>query len=105
MVFIKNKEDFTCAHCGYKVVGNGYTNHCPQCLWSQHVDNDPGDRNALCGGLMSPQAIEKSGSVYNVIHVCQKCSMRRKNKIVPADNMETVVAVSKKVAESGIHLL
>ena len=24
---------------------NGYTNHCSQCLWSKHVDINPGDRS------------------------------------------------------------
>ncbi|MBR6751902.1 MAG: RNHCP domain-containing protein, partial [Alphaproteobacteria bacterium] len=42
--FVKRVENFTCAHCGAEVFGNGYTNHCPKCLWSRHVDNNPGDR-------------------------------------------------------------
>lgn len=43
--FTKTVEDFICAHCGTHVRGNGYTNHCPECLWSKHVDNNPGDRD------------------------------------------------------------
>jgi Zn finger protein HypA/HybF involved in hydrogenase expression len=49
-MFKRTIEDFTCEHCGEQVTGNGFTNHCPQCLWSKHVDIDPGDRLALCGG-------------------------------------------------------
>ncbi|MFA5023297.1 MAG: RNHCP domain-containing protein, partial [Candidatus Paceibacterota bacterium] len=30
--FKRQIEDFVCEHCGEKVVGNGYTNHCPRCL-------------------------------------------------------------------------
>ncbi|HCR42265.1 TPA: hypothetical protein DIV45_02815, partial [Patescibacteria group bacterium] len=36
--FIRTKEDFTCENCGHRVKGSGYTNHCPKCLYSQHVD-------------------------------------------------------------------
>ena len=49
--FIRKTEDFICEHCGREVRGNGYTNHCPYCLWSKHVDINPGDRAAGCGGL------------------------------------------------------
>ena len=51
--FIKVKEDFVCEHCGAEVKGDGYTNHCPKCLWSKHVDVHPGDRAAECGGMMA----------------------------------------------------
>ena len=43
MGFTRNIEDFTCEHCGATVKGNGYTNHCPMCLWSKHVDVDQGE--------------------------------------------------------------
>jgi hypothetical protein len=44
-------EDFECEHCGHLEEGNGYTNHCTSCLWSKHVDINPGDRAAECQGL------------------------------------------------------
>ena len=50
--FTRVVEDFTCGQCGAAVTGDGYTNHCPLCLWSRHVDINPGDRAAECGGLM-----------------------------------------------------
>jgi hypothetical protein len=40
--FQKTVEDFVCEHCGHPVAGNGYTNHCSQCLWSKHVDDNSG---------------------------------------------------------------
>ena len=52
--FVRRREDFVCEHCGTKVVGDGYTNHCPKCLWSKHVDIMPGDRAEDCQGLMRP---------------------------------------------------
>jgi len=50
--FQKRIEDFVCERCGAFVKGTGYTDHCPECLWSKHVDVNPGDREAECGGLM-----------------------------------------------------
>ncbi|MBU3901416.1 RNHCP domain-containing protein, partial [Patescibacteria group bacterium] len=44
--FQRKIEDFVCGHCGPKIKGTGYTDHCPKCLWSQHVDVNPGDRQA-----------------------------------------------------------
>jgi len=49
--FQKKKEDFKCEKCGREVIGTGYTNHCPDCLWSKHVDVNPGDRQSKCLGL------------------------------------------------------
>ena len=71
--FQKNKEDFVCQNCGFKVKGTGYTNHCPNCLWSKHVDIYPGDRKNNCGGLMKPIKIEVKNDNYLIIHQCLKC--------------------------------
>ena len=57
-LFQKTVEDFICEHCGNKVAGDGYTNHCPNCLWSKHVDVNPGDRAAICGGMMKAVKVE-----------------------------------------------
>ena len=73
MVFIRKTEDFICEHCGFSIEGNGYTNHCSECLYSKHVDIDPGDRANTCGGLMKPIAIEKKGKEYIIKHKCIKC--------------------------------
>ena len=51
-------EVFTCRNCGRVVIpegaGSAHRNHCPNCLCSLHVDEEPGDRAADCGGLMEP---------------------------------------------------
>jgi hypothetical protein len=49
--FQRTREDFTRERCRTFVKGGGYTNHCPECLWSKHVDVNPGDRQATCQGL------------------------------------------------------
>lgn len=92
-MFIRTKEDFTCEHCGRAVVGNGYTNHCPECLWSKHVDVDPGDRAAGCGGLMRPVSFEKRGEEIVVRHRCERCGHEKPNKLAPIDNLAALATV------------
>ena len=89
-------EDFTCNHCGYFVVGNGYTNHCPQCLWSQHVDINPGDRAASCLGMMQPISVTKRGRNYDIEFVCLICGKKHKNKCSESDDFGVMVKVGKQ---------
>ena len=70
--FQRRKEDFVCEHCGASVKGNGYTNHCPCCLWSKHVDINPGDRAESCGGLMEPVSVVSRQGHYLLTQKCQK---------------------------------
>lgn len=94
MSFQRRLENFTCEHCGADVIGNGYTNHCPKCLWSKHVDIDPGDRLAECGGMMEPVSLEGStGKGYTVTQKCQKCGFQRRNTIQEQDDPEAVLAL------------
>ena len=91
MTFIRTVEDFTCGHCGAVVVGNGYTNHCPVCLWSKHVDIAPGDRQSACAGLMKPTFLEQEKGEWVITHTCVVCGHTKRNKLSPADNFETAV--------------
>ncbi len=87
MSFTRTIENFTCEHCGEMVQGNGYTNHCPKCLWSKHVDVDPGDRAATCGGLMPPVSLERAGDEWSLTHRCEKCGHEKRNKTSKEDNL------------------
>jgi len=91
--FERRKEDFICAHCGAEVKGNGYTNHCPECLWSKHVDVNPGDRAATCGGIMKPFSYEKKGKEISIVHRCTKCGVERRVKSVEDDDFEKIIAL------------
>jgi len=94
--FIRIKEDFVCENCGTKIKGTGYTNHCPNCLWSKHVDiNIPGDRINSCQGLMRPIAVETKGDQYIIIHQCLKCKKIKKNKAGNSDNMDAIIELSQ----------
>lgn len=97
--FSRKQEDFICEHCGAEVHGNGYTNHCPQCLYSKHVDVNPGDRAADCGGLMEPVEIELKDGKYVVVQRCQKCGFVRRNKICDGDNFAAVLELSRRKTE------
>jgi len=90
--FRRQVEDFVCGHCGEAVAGNGYTNHCPACLWSRHVDESPGDRAEGCGGLMRPASVSLAKGEYIIDHVCQACGAKRQVKAAPADDISGFLA-------------
>lgn len=90
-------EEFECENCKRKVPKLGYScrNHCPYCLYSKHVDIDPGDRLEKCHGLLEPIGIETNGKKgYIIIFRCQKCGMIRKNKMAEDDDMEKIIELS-----------
>ncbi len=97
--FIRTIEDFTCGKCGSAVKGNGYTNHCPKCLWSRHVDIDPGDRKATCQGLMEPIRAMDEGSRRRIVHRCVVCGYEKVNDMVSEDSFEVLLQVMKNGAK------
>jgi hypothetical protein len=92
--FRRRKEDFICLNCGYHVRGNGYTNHCPACLFSKHVDINPGDRQCSCLGLMKPVGAESVRGGYVIIHQCIKCGAKKRNKAAQGDSFDAIVKAS-----------
>lgn len=98
--FQKKVEDFTCEHCGAEVKGTGYTNHCPKCLWSKHVDVNPGDRASLCGGMMPPVSVEqRKGGEFSLVLRCEKCRHERRNILTLNDNMEEAARIQRIFTE------
>lgn len=100
MVFIPREEAFICAHCQGKVhpLGKGtYRNHCPHCLWSKHVDEEgPGDRGSDCQGLMRPVSVEQKHGQWVIIHCCEECKKKSRNKAAPDDSSEVVRGVMRE---------
>ena len=86
--FARHQEDFTCELCHFYIQGNGYTNHCPGCLYSKHVDLNPGDRSSKCQGMMKPisKGLDKKG--YYIIHQCLSCHQLKRIKFLDADNKQ-----------------
>lgn len=68
-------DPFTCKVCGWPVVpagaGSSHRNHCPNCLYSLHLDKEPGDRASDCHGRMEPIGVwvRKNGE-WAIIHRC-----------------------------------
>ncbi len=92
-------ESFICKVCGEQVNNLGYTarDHCPYCLCSIHVDNNPGDRECNCHGILRPIGIEKAKKDnYKIIYKCDKCGMIKKNIMARDDNMDLIISLSSK---------
>ncbi len=94
MAFIRVVEDFSCEHCGHAVKGTGYTNHCPKCLWSRHVDTEPGDRKATCGGMMRPIRVEGSTPDYRIVHRCEACGHETRTNAASNDDAAALIAIA-----------
>lgn len=95
--FQRTKEFFTCQRCGTEVAGDGYTNHCTECLTSKHVDINPGDRLATCGGLMSVIDVEYIHGEWVLVHQCDVCGYQRKNRVHPEDNKTYLAQLQKDI--------
>ena len=90
-------EEFICEHCSKHVSKLEYTarDHCPYCLYSKHVDINPGDRANTCKGLLKPIGIEKFKDTYKIIYKCEKCKMEHKNIMAIDDNYDVILEISK----------
>lgn len=95
--FTKIDEEFICENCGAKVSKLGYScrNHCPVCLYSKHVDINPGDRAETCHGMLEPIKVEiDSKKGYIIIYKCKKCGKIRKNKAAEDDNIDLIIKLT-----------
>ena len=95
--FTEIDEEFVCENCGKKVDKLGYSsrNHCPYCLYSKHVDVNPGDREEDCHGMLKPVGAEiDSKKGYVIIFKCNKCGKIRRNKAAKDDNMDLIIKLT-----------
>ena len=101
----RNEQDqaFKCGHCrqfiGAPIAGGRQRNHCPNCLYSRHVDDTmPGDRKSTCGSIMKPVGLmsRRNGELV-LIHECLGCGKQDPNRIAADDNpvlLETIPVVA-----------
>lgn len=91
-------ESFICENCNKNVEKLEYSarDHCPYCLYSKHVDINPGDRANECKGLLKPIGIEKFKNTYKIIYKCQKCNQFHKNIIARDDDFNLIINLSVK---------
>ena len=94
--FNKLDESFICENCGKNVNTLGYSSrdHCPYCLYSKHVDINPGDRLNKCQGLLIPIDIEKFKDTYKIIYKCDKCGILHKNIAAIDDDFNKIIELS-----------
>lgn len=106
---------FRCAHCGMLVncsreySGVNNRNHCPNCLWSLHVDlYKAGDRKAECRARMRPIGLtlkhspkkyssETTGELM-IIHECTACGKISINRIAADDSPGNLLALYESSA-------
>ena len=94
-------DSFTCKVCGYPNTPHGaastHRNHCYNCLSSQHVDNEPGDREADCGGIMEAIGVwVRKGGEWAIIHRCKQCGQLNSNRIAADDNPLKLMSIALK---------
>lgn len=98
-------ESFTCKLCGRLVTpgeaGSDHRNHCPYCLSSQHLDIEPGDREAECGGLMEPIAVwvRKNGE-WALVHRCRVCGALSSNRVAADDSPVKLMSIAMRPVAS-----
>jgi len=97
----QENDGFTCQNCGEKVApqtNGSYRNHCPFCLYSLHIDINPGDRQSDCLGLMRPSAVDyNTQKGWQIRHICEKCGFARNNLVADSgeqpDDFELVLKI------------
>ncbi len=98
-------ESFHCAHCGKEIhpegAGSQHRNHCPHCLYSLHVDEEPGDRKATCHGQMEPiGVISKGDGDWSILHLCKSCGKLSLNRALADDNPLLLMQLAVKPLSS-----
>ena len=93
-----NKQRYKCPNCGWESDENQLDDpwdHCPNCLYSVHLDNRPGDRASSCHGRMEPIGVwvRKSGE-WAVIHRCKSCGKIHANRVAADDNPMKLMALA-----------
>lgn len=95
--FIRKTESFVCGNCGEGVVGDGYTDHCPRCLWGKHVDGEiPGDRASECRALMKPIESTYLSGEFKIHYKCTKCRHEFWVKAAEGDSRELLMELMIK---------
>jgi len=94
-------DTFKCKVCNYLVVpqgaGSNHRNHCPYCLSSQHLDIEPGDREADCGAAMEAIGVWiRKGGEWAIIHRCRICGHLSSNRIAADDNPLKLMSLALK---------
>ena len=67
-------------------------NHCNRCLYSLHLDIEPGDRANECGGMLEPVSVVLQGKKgYVITFRCKRCGAVIRNKSAADDDVEKLI--------------
>ncbi len=103
-MFLKNDQSFICVNCGSQVEKLGYTSrdHCNKCLYSLHVDIEPGDRLNECKGMLKPINVLDTGKKHMQIeYICTKCGKKTRNIVAADDSKEEILNIVRNYAKAG----
>jgi DNA-directed RNA polymerase subunit RPC12/RpoP len=94
--FVKNNRGFKCLVCGAAVPAHPTSSrdHCPACLYSVHVDINPGDRENPCRGLLEPVGFEIKRGKKRILYKCTSCRAQIVNEVAPDDDFEKVMSLA-----------
>ena len=64
---------------------------------SLHLDIEPGDREADCGGVMEPIAVwVRNKGEWAIIHRCKRCGDLSSNRVAADDNPMKLMSIAMK---------
>lgn len=93
---------FTCKVCGQAPssragAGSEHRNHCPNCLSSQHVDDEQATAPRVAAGVMEPWACGcAKGGEWAIIHRCRRCGKLDSNRVAADDNPMKLMSIALK---------
>jgi len=98
---------FVCLNCNKNVteIKKGtIRNHCPFCLFSLHLDIEPGDRASDCGGIMRPKSvIMHSKKGWQIVHQCDVCGHKQPNRKADDDDVNVIAEIQKVAGLLYLH--
>ena len=92
--FAKCDRGFVCQNCGHAVppLLTSSRDHCTRCLYSMHVDINPGDRENNCHGMLRPIAAFGHGRKGLIIRYhCTTCGDYHNCKSAPDDDFDEIL--------------
>lgn len=98
--FQRNDSGFICRHCGADVspLKVSSRDHCPVCLWSIHIDINPGDRACGCLGDLEPMtAYPDAKKGFVIVYKCRSCGEIRRCKSAPDDDSGLVIGLTSRI--------
>ncbi len=99
--FTGREEPFQCEACDATVQplrSGTYRDHCPICLTGKHVDIQPGDRAAGCGGMLEPIGLLGQLTSRQISYRCTACGHRKRNRTAPDDDPELLIELASRPA-------